>query len=218
MFNCKACARSLLPDVLAPSSRSLNIPLRHSSRRSTSWSKRSFETKPTISSGPLSRPVRIQKVLPIRDGTIGNNIRKIKPAFKPIPPEQDEIVAGREVFSLTSLHEELRWLGDPLKLAVYIKDILAKNAIEKACELVKLSSNRIECTVSWNHLIDWAMQKGKVQAAFALFNDVFYPPFRSMNFLLTFPKDEEARPKARCLHLHHSFPRTFPSHGLSHCR
>lgn len=87
-------------------------------------------------------------------------------------PQKKPPIGASEVFSTTSLERELRFLGDPLKLAGHIRDLLRKDQHEKAAELVKMSSKNVGCTVSWNHLIDDAFQKGKVQYALKLYNDV----------------------------------------------
>lgn len=81
-------------------------------------------------------------------------------------------IIARLVFDEKSLREELKYLGDPLKLAEYIDDLLRKNAFDKAVELVRMASKSIPCTVSWNHLINYELSLGRVNGAVKLYNEV----------------------------------------------
>lgn len=120
---------------------------------------------------------------------------------QPSPPEEDRHVsvehytqhkqralARSEAFTQTSLNQELRYLGDPRKLADYIHSLLRKEQKQKAYELVKISSRNLPCTVSWNHLIDFEMSKGRVGEACKLYNDMKkraqQPDARTYTFLL----------------------------------
>ena len=72
----------------------------------------------------------------------------------------------------TPVELELMRLRDPLKLANHILGILQDDDAEKALELVRVASKDVECTVSWNHLIDYFMNQGKVNPALKLYNEV----------------------------------------------
>ena len=74
-----------------------------------------------------------------------------------------------------NLEEELRWLKDPLKLATKVVDLLRQDEFQKALELVRLASKDVQCTVSWNHLVDYEMSKGRVTNASKIYNEVFTP-------------------------------------------
>jgi pentatricopeptide repeat protein len=37
---------------------------------------------------------------------------------------------------------------------------------------VRAASKTIKCTVSWNHLIDWQLSKGKINGAIRIYNEV----------------------------------------------
>ncbi|KAI4179977.1 MAG: hypothetical protein L6R41_007527 [Letrouitia leprolyta] len=69
------------------------------------------------------------------------------------------------------LEKELLWLQDPLKLADNTIDLLRKDEDEKALELIRMASKRSQCTVSWNHVIDYEMSKGRVQKAEKVYNE-----------------------------------------------
>ncbi len=70
------------------------------------------------------------------------------------------------------MNKELRYLRDPLKLADHVRSILRNDEEPKALELARAASKDIECTVAWNHLIDYGMSKGKVNATLKLYNEV----------------------------------------------
>ena len=71
-----------------------------------------------------------------------------------------------------ALEKEMRFLQDPVKLADNTVKLLKKDRTEKAGQLVKLASRSMACTVSWNHMIDYEMSKGRVSRAMTIYNDV----------------------------------------------
>ena len=82
---------------------------------------------------------------------------------------------GPEQYKAADLEKELYWVRDPLKLAVKIVNLLkrgSKDDYEKALALVRLASKSMPCTVSWNHLVDYNMSKGRVKAAVGTYNEV----------------------------------------------
>ena len=71
-----------------------------------------------------------------------------------------------------ALEQELRFLRDPLKLADNTVSLLKIGQHEKAGQLVRMASKSMACTVSWNHMMDYEMSKGRVSRAMTLYNDV----------------------------------------------
>ena len=71
-----------------------------------------------------------------------------------------------------NLSKELRYLNDPVKLAKHVVNLLAQDKGSTAEELVRAASRGMQCTVSWNHIIDDAMNRGKVAAAVKFYNEV----------------------------------------------
>lgn len=67
---------------------------------------------------------------------------------------------------------ELRHLQDPLELAVFVKQELAKDKVDEMLQLVYMASHSMECIVSWNHIIDYYLDKGRVKDALKAYNDV----------------------------------------------
>ena len=67
---------------------------------------------------------------------------------------------------------ELRHLRDPLQLADHVRDMLRNKNEKKALELVRAASKDVDCTVAWNHLMDYGMSKGMVNPALKYYNEV----------------------------------------------
>jgi hypothetical protein len=59
-----------------------------------------------------------------------------------------------------------------MKLAQRVLDVLRKNDFDRAESLVHAASKSTQCTVSWNHLINWQMRHGKAKSAIRTYNDV----------------------------------------------
>ena len=108
---------------------------------------------------------------------MSRNLRDTSPALLSQHPTQtpDQITdpsLGIETYNKSNLEREVRWLKDPVKLADHTVNLLRKDHFQKAVEIVRLTSKHSECTVSWNHLIDYSMSTAKVDNAFKLFNEV----------------------------------------------
>ena len=155
-----SCSRRIISsgfgDVLNANSLSRQPHFNNSSGRPLLWSRHSYATEAIpfehsssqqVSLGPVNLT---HKVAAIRNSNA-----------KPFEP-----------FSKSSLEQEIRWLNDPLKLGDNTVKLLRQDEAEKALALVRLASKDIECTVSWNHLIDYLMSKGKVADATKLYNEV----------------------------------------------
>ena len=70
------------------------------------------------------------------------------------------------------LEKELLYLPDPLKLAENTLNLLRQDEHIKALEIVRYASRKMPCTVSWNHIIDYDMSKGRVTPAMKTYNEV----------------------------------------------
>jgi len=68
--------------------------------------------------------------------------------------------------------KELEWLQDPAKLADRVRDVLRNGDERKAQDLVIAASRKMQCTVSWNHWIDYLMSKQNMNEAIKTYNDV----------------------------------------------
>ena len=77
-----------------------------------------------------------------------------------------------EAYKRSNLELEVRWLKDPVKLADHTVKLLREDDPEKAVAIVRHASKDVECTVSWNLLIDYEMSKARVANALKLYHDV----------------------------------------------
>ncbi len=91
------------------------------------------------------------------------NERGVRPATKSLP----ETSISDKVIS-----KHLQYLNDPLKLSNFVRDKLRRDEFDLALTLVHAASKNNQCTVSWNHLVDWQMSKGRMNAAIKTYNDV----------------------------------------------
>ena len=80
--------------------------------------------------------------------------------------------APRRSSRLIDVEKELSYLGDPLKLANQVCKLLVQDKFDDAELLVQTASKHHPCTVSWNHLINWQLSKGKVNDALKTYNEV----------------------------------------------
>jgi hypothetical protein len=72
-----------------------------------------------------------------------------------------------------AINSELVWLKDPKKLADRVASLLAAGKPDMAAALVReAQGRRIECTVAWNHLMQYCMNRDAPRAAFKFYNDV----------------------------------------------
>lgn len=160
MLDCKACIhkciRTILADILPPRP----IPQRHGRafllplpNRST---RRAYATEAVISQTPSKHFDRIPRN------------RKVTNSFE---RKRDGVARGLQ-FRKSNLERELRYLKDPLKLADHTRDTLRNGEEKKALETIRAASGDVQCTVSWNHLIDYEMTKGRVNAAVKMYNEV----------------------------------------------
>lgn len=68
--------------------------------------------------------------------------------------------------------KELRYLQDPLELATFVSNELRKDRVDEMLQLVIMASHSMDCVVSWNHIVDYYLTKGRVNDAIKLYNDM----------------------------------------------
>ena len=166
MFECRSCFHKCLRGLFADAlydSRPPVLLFRHvqpnapAGLRRPPWATKTYST--AVAAGIESG---LNEDYGSRDPAI--HIHKYKWETK---DEQKERSLKRE-----DLEQELRYLKDPLKLANNTIKLLRTDQNQKALELVKLGSKDVACVVSWNHLIDYEMSKGRINAALKLYNEV----------------------------------------------
>ena len=67
--------------------------------------------------------------------------------------------------------KELQFLHDPLEVAAFVKQELAKGKSKEMLQLVRMASHSMQVIVSWNHIIDHLM-KTNVNDAMKIYNEV----------------------------------------------
>lgn len=70
------------------------------------------------------------------------------------------------------IDQHLVYLKDPLKLADFIRKTLRDGDFETAQRIVRAASKDVQCIVSWNHLVNWQVTQGKLNAAIKTYNEV----------------------------------------------
>ncbi|KAL8699577.1 MAG: hypothetical protein Q9201_005924 [Fulgogasparrea decipioides] len=79
---------------------------------------------------------------------------------------------GLDLQRRKQLDRELLYLQDPLKLAENTVDLLRRDDHQKALEIVRMASKRTSCVVSWNHIVDYEMSRGRLQKAEKIYNEM----------------------------------------------
>ncbi|KAK0099992.1 hypothetical protein ONS95_013190 [Cadophora gregata] len=85
------------------------------------------------------------------------------------PPSRKEVKAAR---TESDIRHHLSLLNDPLKLADFVRQTLRKDDFAFAEEIVRAASKNTLCVISWNHLVEWQLSKGKMKAAISTFNEM----------------------------------------------
>ncbi|KAI1655078.1 hypothetical protein F4813DRAFT_368546 [Daldinia decipiens] len=68
--------------------------------------------------------------------------------------------------------KQLQYLKDPLHIQDYVRKTLARGNFDDAMLLTKKASRDTMVTVSWNHLIDYVLQQGKLHAGIRIYNEM----------------------------------------------
>ncbi|RMZ81498.1 hypothetical protein DV738_g2293, partial [Chaetothyriales sp. CBS 135597] len=200
MFNCSGCllraCRCLLPDF-TPAQSSYRLA-QSSSRRPFSSTPSAHSTLRQLSKGHHRR-VYVDTLRELEkkgakypESTKRNKARE-RPAdlrnLKAIDNNERHLAVDPDRYALQqAAAKEVEWINDPLRLAERVLTLLrddgpsGPHAFNKALELVRASEKRstvsgrpqgvIDNVVSWNHLIDWCMEKGTPRDAFKLFNEM----------------------------------------------
>lgn len=116
------------------------------------------------------------------------------------PKATDEVTLA-EKRKQQRLYKELDYLPDPAKLADYVLSLVKNDDVTKAMDLVRLAGKKMECTVSWNHIINYLMGKSRVNAALKVYNEVSVDFTRKEALLNQCVTDEKKSTATRLLHL-----------------
>ncbi|KAK5128284.1 hypothetical protein LTR85_002951 [Meristemomyces frigidus] len=175
MFECSACTirciRAIAGETLAASrphprlllTPRLALPSQHR-RASTAVATASSSNAgnvPYLNAAQLRHQASLKPVIPdeagagdVHDFDTSKNENGLTPSAK------------------RALTKELLYLPDPAKLAEHIQYTLRCDNLHKALELVRMASKERSCIVAWNHIVNWHMQRGKVNEALKVFNEM----------------------------------------------
>ncbi|KAI0540786.1 hypothetical protein GGR58DRAFT_458940 [Xylaria digitata] len=157
MFTCRACLRRVFE---IPSSR-------HSLPKNPSTSR--HDLPPFRATAKPSRPSRRYATAaahtPSAD-TVNSVVTQ-----SPVEFHNGKVpVLGRS--AAWAARKELEYLRDPLHIANRVRQALSKDNFELASLITRQASKDNNLTVSWNHLIDYQLQNGRIHAALKLFNEM----------------------------------------------
>ncbi|KAI8964098.1 hypothetical protein F5Y11DRAFT_317228 [Daldinia sp. FL1419] len=68
--------------------------------------------------------------------------------------------------------KQLQYLQDPLHLANFVRNTLKKDNADDALLITRKASKDSKVTVSWNHIINYHLQKGKLHFGIKLYNEM----------------------------------------------
>ncbi len=159
MFECKACVRRCIRTVFADVLKTYRSP------------PQILSSRPLARYPPQLRQGYATEAIPLNHAPTPSPTLDVG-IDDPYLPRPNRPAKQVEPFSKTSLEQELRWLRDPLKLGDNTLRLLRQDNVDKALAIVRLASKDVECTVSWNYMIDYYMSKAKVTDAVKLYNEV----------------------------------------------
>ncbi|KAI9692069.1 MAG: hypothetical protein M1820_009536 [Bogoriella megaspora] len=155
MFSCPSCLRHCLKAVIE------RTPTKVATR--TKYLERTHHPAFVI---PASTRLLSTTVEPVFRGkpppNVGQLIEHKSSESKLQQPSHDE----------RHLRKEISYLQDPLKLADHVRQVLGQDDEEKALAIARLASKNMSCIVSWNHIINWNMSKGRVNSALKIYNEM----------------------------------------------
>ncbi|KAI1823079.1 hypothetical protein F4861DRAFT_512293 [Xylaria intraflava] len=150
MFTCRACLRRSF-DALYGCGRPRNPKTSRYNVRPLTRSSRRYATVATY---PSSTDATSRSLVPSSAGSYG----KKAPAV------------GRSVE--WAARKELEYLKDPFHIANRVSNALKQDNLELAAQITRKASRDTNVTVSWNHLIDYHMQKGRLNTALKFYNEM----------------------------------------------
>ena len=169
MLECRSCVlrcvRAITGDALLSSR-----PLVLTPSTVNSASRRSLTTK-TNTRPPARRQASNNKKHPIhKDARFEDyDLSSDQPNELLSPTTTSREVAKSEQ---RALRKEVEWLKDPVKFAEHVHYVLRNEQLDKALDLCRLASRDGNMVVAWNHVINWHMQRRKVNKAIEVYNEM----------------------------------------------
>ncbi|KAI9761796.1 MAG: hypothetical protein M1835_008109 [Candelina submexicana] len=171
------CITSLRVSVRAVSLSSL--PCRRTQRHSTALLERNQQPKParwqqrrhaTLQAATSRRAPSPSSIALASGVELNQYAEKRMPDRVPLASQHKSNVDNK--VSSRALGQEIRYLKDPMKLADHIRYTLRDGNLVKAVALARMASKDAQCIVSWNHIIDFQMTQGRVNAALKTYNEM----------------------------------------------
>ncbi|KAF3064564.1 putative pentatricopeptide repeat protein [Daldinia childiae] len=147
MFTCKSCKRKAFSTLINPTFRLQNTLATVQPIYTPALSRRHRKYTTTTAPANVSQ----------QDGYQDNPKAKRKQTISP-----QEWAAQKQ----------LQYLKDPLHIQDYVRKTLERGNFDDAMLITKKASKNSVVTVSWNHLIGYVMQQGKLHAGIKLYNDM----------------------------------------------
>jgi hypothetical protein len=202
MLSCHNCMRRCLQTIIGDSA-ALSSPLKTSlATRRNSTTRRQLNLQRTFQRQlPVpgsSASTSDSTVSPLSERTNRRQqwleSRGVRPTDKPKKDSDDKSNAIRR---------NLKFLKDPLQLAEHVRKSLRDDNFDITLETVRAASKDVQCTVSWNHLIDWQLSKGRMNAAIHTYNEVFEYCLIWLFQMLKSHLDEKKVPNTRCSYIYY---------------
>ncbi|CAG8971324.1 hypothetical protein HYALB_00005942 [Hymenoscyphus albidus] len=181
VFSCSACMERCLHGLIGNASATLSTPSVRTSVVTTTTSiirkdyfARNYNTSSSSSASRPSRTPQYDSISYYGQPRHDNDAPNAKPhkddRLRPFKMTRKEYQTERRMGDVLSKYPV--YGSDPLKLAEYIRKTLQRNDFETALAVVRAASRGLTCIVSWNHLIDWQMSKGKMKGALKTYNEM----------------------------------------------
>ncbi|PQE13816.1 pentatricopeptide repeat protein [Rutstroemia sp. NJR-2017a BBW] len=172
MFTCRACTRRCIKTLIGDSAIS-HLPSQGSLIRPPT--SRLFTSNATNPDGVEAdevnyRPVDREEASPQPRGT-GTSERQQWLKSRGVTPA-DKKPAKFDPREDANFFKKLKQLQDPLNLAQFVRSKLKNDDFDTALLYVRAASKKIQCVVSWNHLVEWQLSKGKMNAALKTYNEM----------------------------------------------
>ena len=174
MLTCNACMKRCLQTIIGDAAPS-TFPFLSNSKQVRSFNN--LAASDLVPWTNLSRQEGSSRRNPVKDSKSAYKhltreewiaSRGVRPANRPA----NRPATRSKSISDFGVEKHIRYLQDPLKLADFIRETLMDDEFEKAEQFVRAASKTIQCTVSWNHLVEWQLSKGKMNAAIKTYNEV----------------------------------------------
>ncbi len=91
------------------------------------------------------------------------------------PQDTEEGLPGRKAKPSSlewAVKKQLKYMDDPFVIGRRVEKVLAEHNFDEAVLLTRQASKKASVVVSWNHLIEYEMKRGRLNHAIKLYNEV----------------------------------------------